>query len=209
MSGFNPALLFLSFRARLQTRLRRRRRRVLGPLQSACDPSSFKEAPSSLMAPVPPTEPPSSDPGPAAPTGARSALPLLPSPLRHRSARCVGVCGPNHCGDTGQSHTRMRAHRRVPRIYTRDYLIFYSTSIIGFVPCHFDEHAVIKAVNVHPRRQVFASGRNERRPNCNLQGLGVIIPRVRVRGCNPPGFAHLHTRGFRCRKAANSAQVPM
>lgn len=39
---------------------------------------------------------------------------LLPSPLSHRSARCVGICRPNHCCDTGQSHTHAREHAHTP-----------------------------------------------------------------------------------------------
>lgn len=41
-----------------------------------------------------------------------SALPLRPSLLSHRSARCFDICSPNHSCDTGQSHTHKHTHVR-------------------------------------------------------------------------------------------------
>lgn len=61
---------------------------------------------------------------------------LLPSPLSHRSARCIGICRPNHCFDTGQSHAHAWAHTRGwgPRIYAQNYFISFKapTKYISF-----------------------------------------------------------------------------
>lgn len=135
--GFDPAPLFVSFHAR-RPRLfrpaasRRRRRRILGSLQSGCDLSSFKQAlssPASQMALVPRSEPPSSEPGPAAPNGVRprrSALPLLPSlsaigPLGASvsAGQITAVTLANH------THTRARAQTGGLHAFTHRIISFF------------------------------------------------------------------------------------
>ena len=73
-----------------------------------------------------------------------------PPPACYRSARRMGVCGPNHCSDAGQSHARIHARTQEGSAHLRTGLfnVFYSTNRIWFVPCHFDEHATVRQVHV-------------------------------------------------------------
>ena len=69
-----------------------------------------------------------------------SALPLLPSLRSHRSARCIGICSPNHGGDTGQSHIHTHTHTRLDlhmHIHTRACAVNHLRVIYVFLKSIF------------------------------------------------------------------------
>lgn len=119
--------------------MRADRGRLSGSLQSGCDLSSLKRALRSARCPLrwhrwPDLNLPAVTQAPQLRMESASDAqpsPLPPSPLSHRSARCVGICRPNHCCDTGQSHTHTHARAstrtrwRGPRMYAQDYLISF------------------------------------------------------------------------------------
>lgn len=72
-----------------------------------------------------------------------SALPLLPTPRSHRSARCVGICSPNHGCDTGQSRAQKHTHTDPDaRTHPRWGIIYLYTFIWKYIFIDIFSHSV-------------------------------------------------------------------
>lgn len=72
-----------------------------------------------------------------------SALPLLPTPRSHRSARCIGICSPNHGCDTGQSRAQKHTHRDPDaRTHPRWGIIYLYTFIWKYIFIDIFSHSV-------------------------------------------------------------------